>query len=568
MEIKNSNIKPVINQIKNKKDKFKEILDNKKGILKGQIKEIKGNEVKILTKEGEVIKARLDSTNEMKLGDYKAFEVYVEKGILKMRELKGISGENREIQIKNVLKDLGLPETKENIQMCKNLLENKLPVNKKTLMDLNRIIKILDNIDNQKTGNEFKEIENKAKQGIFVLKNEVPINSKNIELLNKLIMKETNMTKEIDDLENEVRKIEDKVVKEKLENILSNKVTSEKDLLTNKSLEIIKDGLAKIENKWSDTNKKLLVEKLTKGENSDKGEVLKKVVVEKTDITIDKKTKEQKEKMDIKVLGEEKNIETKDGKGENKENITVYKKKGNETLKKMIDYLNKKPFSNLELKNIIKNHMTDIEKKELVKVINNQLNNKMNIDIKLFSKGLVKEYMEENSDKLEKIIKLLENAEEEVEKSILKKATEIREKQEIAKLIKESTYMEIPMSIGNKKVNTELLVFSNKNNKNKKSKKNITALVSLNTKNLGLVETYIEKEDKEIKLQFRLEKEGVEKIIKSKINIINNSLENRGYIVKSVQYKKIEESFGILDIEEKEIRLNNLGEDYSIEIKI
>ncbi len=537
MEIKRENNEKIkyttgemLKSLKNKNKDGVKVKEGKVGILKGEVIEIKGEIVKIKTVDGEEIRGKSQSKG-VKLGDYKTFEVYVENGVLKMKEVIGDIKDDS--KVKNALKELGVIKSEENVEICNKLIENKLPITKEMIRDLNRIIKILKSKD--------IKVENKNVE-TFLLKHKIDINIKNVINLDKYSKKEVNIEEEITSLEKEIKKLEESEIKKQLETILkgSERIEINKSNVVNIIKEIIKER---------DIYNEL--EKMIKGtkrrEEGDKSEIKKGLM---TDVGGDKKNQT------VEIMNK------------NKKDVEDVKKAITKLIKEEIegdknDEVKKIIKSGLEIKNIFK-LLEYVDKEELVKIVKNAVKNKEGrININRLNKEEVKEKIEDQYRKVNEILEKVKGKEEGIEK-IVKQVEGIKEKLEFINLVKEGSYVQIPVDVQGKKVDLEIIMFKGKS-KNKNKKGDMTALISLNMNKLGLVESYVRKRDNKVNIQFRIKKDDVREVIEKEKNKLYKMLEVYGYNVESITTVKSETGFTIID--EEKVLVEEIG-DNNVDIKI
>lgn len=127
-------------------------------------------------------------------------------------------------------------------------------------------------------------------------------------------------------------------------------------------------------------------------------------------------------------------------------------------------------------------------------------------------------------------------------------------------------FVQIPININNKNEQCDLYVFKNKKG-GKNSDKYISALISINYTYLGRVETFIERSLNVISFQFRLENDNTLKTIKKHINELTSILNEKGYIINKVDYKKIDEPFTVVNdnVHKKEV---NESKRYSFDMRV
>ncbi|MDR1687602.1 MAG: flagellar hook-length control protein FliK [Clostridiales bacterium] len=112
--------------------------------------------------------------------------------------------------------------------------------------------------------------------------------------------------------------------------------------------------------------------------------------------------------------------------------------------------------------------------------------------------------------------------------------------------IKENTFIQIPLILNSNRATGELYIFKDKKKK-KTGAQDVSALIALDTANLGRFEAYIVKQGRNVNFQFRLNNAECEKTIKENIHLLNDALNAHNLVISGVSYKKITERFSLLD---------------------
>jgi hypothetical protein len=171
--------------------------------------------------------------------------------------------------------------------------------------------------------------------------------------------------------------------------------------------------------------------------------------------------------------------------------------------------------------------------------------------------GLTKEKFAENARELAGAVK---RAEEAIAKappesrparvsealSALKENLAFQARQENA------VFLQIPLIIGGEPKNAELYVWGGGKGGSKGGKTGRSALVALDTANLGRVETYITKYGDVVNFQFRLESGEVTELARTNMNALINAAGLLGLRVGDVLYRRLEEPFSIVSEEPAE----------------
>ncbi|NLL05647.1 MAG: flagellar hook-length control protein FliK [Clostridiaceae bacterium] len=130
-----------------------------------------------------------------------------------------------------------------------------------------------------------------------------------------------------------------------------------------------------------------------------------------------------------------------------------------------------------------------------------------------------------------------------------------------------STYVQIPLNILSKNTTGELYVLKKGSKGKKIDPQNASVLISLNTPNLGQIDSLINVNRKNISLSIRVEEQSIIGFIKGYYIQLYNSLLDKGYKLVDVKYRLIEEEINPLNAEQtitKELNLNNQSIDFKI----
>lgn len=191
---------------------------------------------------------------------------------------------------------------------------------------------------------------------------------------------------------------------------------------------------------------------------------------------------------------------------------------------------------------------------------------------KLFLNSEDKNSLNELRDKLEEIHKFANESEKilkDISPDLSKTSENIKNNIEFINHIDNyKNYIQIPLMVNNRQEQCELFVFKDGKNKKKTSSKNASILISLNYAYLGLIETYIEKNEKNLNFQFRCQNESTTKILSANINKLNTLLKDKGYSIAGLSFKKLEESFTVLMDKEEKTSGENVGKRFSFDMRV
>ena len=89
-------------------------------------------------------------------------------------------------------------------------------------------------------------------------------------------------------------------------------------------------------------------------------------------------------------------------------------------------------------------------------------------------------------------------------------------------------YIQLPLKLANQQANGELYVYTNKKSMAKQDGK-VTALLHLDMQNLGSMDIYVAMENQKVSTQFYLEKEEYLDFLESRMDLLTERLNKRGY---------------------------------------
>lgn len=176
------------------------------------------------------------------------------------------------------------------------------------------------------------------------------------------------------------------------------------------------------------------------------------------------------------------------------------------------------------------------------------------------------------SEKFLEIRRIVENAEkfvsENTELTALKENFEnIKNDIDFMKHINSyKEFIQIPLNVNGSFENGELYVFKDGKRKNI-SPKNAAVLLSIDYPSFGRIETFIEKNDKQLLFQFRFQNDEFISLFKKNINSLSNMLERKGFNISSVMYKSIEEPFNVAK-NIKNTNAKNTLKRYSFDMRV
>lgn len=162
-------------------EKFKE-----NGTLRGEIRDLNQTGAKIILKDGTEITGKLANGENAKIGQNVSFTVKHEDGkVIIELEDENLSESERKF-LSQILKDNGLKNSAENIKMLKDMIENRMPLNRETILKFNQAMKLCG-----------KDGLSKA---LFFMNNDLRPSPKNLETLDAFSSGNIKLSKQLSTL--------------------------------------------------------------------------------------------------------------------------------------------------------------------------------------------------------------------------------------------------------------------------------------------------------------------------------------------------------------------------------
>lgn len=515
--------------------KKNEFIEN--SIITVKIVDIKSDEITVKTNLGELIKAKPLNIKGLKVSDLAKFLVKHEDGNLILKFQTPINLKNKALT--DILKNNFLDITDSNIKLIKSLIENNLPI--ETYTKLNQIQKAIGSEDIEKA--------------MFFLENEIKPTKENIKMLDDFKNGEMKISSQLESLVETIDKTNDKDIKNIVTKIL---IEGESAL---KSINII-DNLKVNNNEKSNIgfdNKNLPIENF-----KDLAKELIEIFPQKKELI---NTSLQNKNDYIKAidnLPENIKNEIKDLIKEHEKQINNNNKefmKPDVSIEEKLEFILKKtddfPLSEFDLKEnsikfladkILPHFKIEISTEDYLD-LKDQLKEKLKFDYIKSSSSDADDFLEKLKENVETAKKFLTNeTKEEVTKDLIKILDKIQKNLDFTSNLKNALLVQLPINLNNNNINSEIFVFKDKTKKKSKTEKT-SALIALDTLNLGRFETYIQKNDRNITCQFRLKDKEVEKLVKANLEKLNNKLKHLNYSINNIYFKTLEEDFTILNKE-------------------
>jgi len=130
---------------------------------------------------------------------------------------------------------------------------------------------------------------------------------------------------------------------------------------------------------------------------------------------------------------------------------------------------------------------------------------------------------------------------------VFREIVKIQEFLDFTNQIRNQIYVQIPVSKNELPSDSELYVFRDKKKKTRGGQ--ASALISLDTANLGRFEAYIQKNDSSVTCQFRIRDDRVKETVTDHIKLLEDLLEQYRYKLQGYSFAFLDDAFDLLDRE-------------------
>ncbi len=187
---------------------------------------------------------------------------------------------------------------------------------------------------------------------------------------------------------------------------------------------------------------------------------------------------------------------------------------------------------------------------------------------KLSSELDVKKIYKEIFDKLDDIKHISQSLSQPERADITARANNIEEGIKLLNQIStNSVYVQIPLNLSGFNTTSDLYIIKKDKSKKRVDPQNAVMLISLDTQNLGRVETLIDVKGKNVGINLRAEGQKVIDFIKENYRHLYSSLMDKGYRLVDVKYKLLEERTNPVNVErivKKELSDGRMSVDLKI----
>ncbi|MBU5454969.1 hypothetical protein [Caproiciproducens sp. MSJ-32] len=167
-------------------------------------------------------------------------------------------------------------------------------------------------------------------------------------------------------------------------------------------------------------------------------------------------------------------------------------------------------------------------------IIKNSLSSKEEVEVSISKAG------QENKNIIKKALSILKSEGQLTEKVIDLIKNNINEIKLFNKFSEEYYYGQFPVTVKDREYPCKIIVKDNRKKGKKIDSKNVKMVITIDTKNLGTIDSYVTVKDKKINIDLKCNEDSVKIINMSKI-ILERNIENMGFIVNINVAKKEEE---------------------------
>ena len=449
--------------------------------------------------------------------------------------------------LKELLVSYGLNVGKENIELMQKLLENGMPSDKESVLRLNQALKLFNMLD-MGTNPSGKELN--LEKAVFALKNQLPLTGETVYKMDGFLSESKSISTNIDIIMQELGNLEkspasDEILRiftgeeiplpqvpqaeaeaapmetpqsisPKAEQILQPQTIPVTDNISEPIVEFAENNTANAEVSQKGTEQ-------TVGDLSDRQKPILSAIIKEYLINT--------EKPDVEVFFAK--LET------------ISEKNAPITKEQAIKFAADTFGDNPEIVHLLSDALEkDNKQGEFSPTKLEGAFRKFRLDPKENDMEKLEQTLTELKLKTAEAIKHAENMDAKLPDSLNKALKDLNNNLEFINQLKTCIYIPIPLNTPTGAAEGELYVFKDGRSKSKNGAR--SALIGLNTVNLGRVEAYIQKQENRLNLQFRLENMDTNKLINSHAQALINLLEGAGLKLSGISAIPLDTAFDIL----------------------
>lgn len=525
-------------------------------IIRAKVLDIAANELMLKLFDGTTLSANSMSSLDVEQGDIVDFVVknkannqLVLETVKEKDSPKSLN--DSDLKLKKQLVEIDVKPDKKNMEIAKEIKQKDLSLNKEVFGKIADVIISFKNITPQKAA--------------YLIANNIIPGEKNIEQLNKIIDEKQKVGSMVQDILNSLHEITDN------------------DVMTSISHALKRSSLPQSTDKVNhfvmpqDTRKEFVrkaIEEAFVDLSFDKTPITNEIKEKLTEYII-LNTKKDPGFVPYSVDNDmlpEKVISFLKEKVKGFEKTDLFKDKFLDSILKNINLKlkEKTPLNNITAKDEFHREEQPIDRAKYEKNLKDAFEKfYLKVDEETSGKDLqIKKVYKDMYERLEIIKSAMEHTNPSNKDGILHKIDNL---QSSIKFINEinnhSTYIQIPMNIFDKNTTGELYVLKKGSKGKRIDPQNASVLVSLNTINLGQIDSLVSINKKNISLNLRVEEQSIIGFLKENYVELYNSLNSKGYKLVDVKYRLIEEETNAINADriiKNELDMNKGSIDFKI----
>lgn len=526
-------------------------------IIRAKVVDITANQLTLKLFDGTVFNAKLLTSMEAEIGDISDFIVKSnENGQIVLETLKVIDDNQKNIKDENLdlkkqLIGLGIKPDKDNVEIAKAIKQNALPLDKDIFSKIADTISTIKNVTPQKVA--------------FLVANKISPEKDKFELLNRIVDNRQKVGSMLKDTFEALSKLDDKETIESLNRIFKE----------NLETEVSYSGKNFIEsNEQQKEISQVIKESLPFFDGQEKNQIseFKGKLQEFVDNLFKTSSQEGMKLLNDEDKFTDKAISYLKDNIKSLENLNMYEKKSIEnTVKDLFNSLKAKITDDrvsIKGESSLKQAEESREYQKLLKDVFDKLY------VKIDEKTTAEDFKAKKLYKdMYKTMELIKNAVEQSsslqKEDILNKINNLQSNLKFVNDISNhSLYIPIPINIQGTNTTGELYVLKNGKRGKKIDPQNTSVLISLNTPNLGQIDSLITVNKKNISLNIRVEEQSIISLIKENYIQLYNSLLDKGYKLVDVKCRLLEEEVNVINAEPTMLKELDLNKQKKIDYKI
>jgi len=482
-------------------------------VVRARVMEIISNEILLKLFDGTTFTAvSVSHDNNIAKGDFVEFKVTGKTEsqlFVEMVNVKKDSAADSDMELSKLLESMGIKPDKTGIEIVKSLKSREMPVQKETIKQVLSALKNYSELDIEKA--------------VFLLSGNMEIEENNISSLDKFINEKFKIGNALMELLDLLEEVQDDAFLERIANDLDNLYNEQNP--GNSDLET-SSGIMK-GNAGNEAVSKQFDMQVNVNEGNDPSTVFNttndETIKAKQDDEISPAatkhfTDNKAVKAETEMKADKQHLDSNLIKNDGKNNGDIDKNKKTNFLRKLFE----KHFANVDSETLSDDLSITKNYKEifrLLKAVRNNLN------------------LQESNQYGDRINKLIDNIE--VGIKFLNELNNFH------------TYIHIPIKLRNENTTAELYVFKKKSRKKAIDPEDSVVYISLDTINLGRVDTLISIKRKNISLNFTIENKEVINFFKDNYISLYNRLMEKGYKLVNVSYTQMTDNTNIINIHKK-----------------